>query len=343
MADNDKRDADPWTSGPRQPAPGAAGGEAGGGGKAEGWEREVLGKLAGAALTEQRRGRRWGIFFKLLGFAYIGFSLFLVWRAMEPQHFDTEKGRHTAVIDIEGTIAAGEQASASQIIAGLSAAYEDADTAGIILRINSPGGSPVQAGAIYDELRRQRELHPDVPVYAVLGDVCASGGYYVAAAAQRIYADKASIVGSIGVRMDGFGFVEAMRELGVERRLLTAGENKGLLDPFSPQDPEVTAHLQSLLERIHLQFIDAVRSGRGERLRDSEELFSGLIWTGDESLSHGLVDALGSDRYVAREVIGVERMVNFTPREDLITRFAERVGATLFRLFEERGTPQLRH
>ncbi len=341
MADNDNRDADPWTSGPRQPAPGANGGGAGDG-KSDGWEREVLGKLAGAALAEQRRARRWGIFFKLLGFAYVGFSLFLVWQAMEPQRFERDKGQHTAVIDIEGTIAAGEQASARQIIAGLRAAYDDDNTAGIILRINSPGGSPVQAGVIYDELRRRRELHPDVPVYAVLGDVCASGGYYVAAAAQRIYADKASIVGSIGVRMDGFGFVEAMRELGVERRLLTAGESKGLLDPFSPQDPQVTTHLQGLLERIHQQFIDAVRSGRGDRLRESDELFSGLIWTGDESLRYGLVDALGSDRYVAREVIGVERMVNFTPREDLLTRFAERVGATVFRLFAERGTPQLR-
>jgi protease-4 len=210
------------------------------------------------------------------------------------------------------------------------------------LYFDSPGGSPVQAGEIYDEIRRLREQKPDIPVYAVLGDICASGGYYVAAAADRIYADKASIVGSIGVRMDGFGFVDTMAKLGVERRLLTAGENKGLLDPFSPSNETEVAHMQTLLDDIHQQFIDAVRSGRGDRLANDATLFSGLIWTGVQAREKGLVDALGSARHVAREVIGAAELVNFTPHENLVDRFAERIGATLVQLLGTSSQPVLR-
>lgn len=340
MGDNDSRGEgqglDPWTQGQGaspQAEPVSA--------DSTSWEREAISKLAGAALAEQRRARRWGIFFKLLAFAYVGFTLFMVWQMVDPSTLQPKSGKHSAVIDIDGTIAANEEASASQITAALKAAYADPNTAGVILRINSPGGSPVQAGIIYDELRRRREQHPEIPIYAVLGDICASGGYYVAAAADRIYADKATIVGSIGVRMDSFGFVGAMELLGVERRLLTAGKNKGLLDPFSPVDPSVTTHLQGLLNEIHQQFIDAVRTGRGDRLGDSPELFSGLIWSGDEGVRNGLVDALGNDAYVAREVIGAERLVNFTARKDLINRFAERIGATMLRIVGGARTPQL--
>jgi protease-4 len=231
-------------------------------------------------------------------------------------------GQHTALVELSGVIADDSDAEADLVAGGLRAAFEDEGTVGVILRINSPGGSPVQSRYIYDEIRRLRGLHPDIPLYAVIVDVGASGGYYVAAAADRIYAAESSLVGSIGVRMDGFGLVEAIDKLGIERRLLTAGEDKGMLDPFLPVDETQQAHVQGLLEEIHRQFIDAVRDGRGDRLKDDPKIFSGLIWTGEQGVELGLVDAIASSGQVARDVIGAEKIVNFTPKKRFAVRHA---------------------
>jgi protease-4 len=292
-----------------------------------GWAREAIERLARAALEEQRRARRWGIFFKSLTFVYL-FALLLIalgWLgAGEPIG-----GRHTALVAVEGVIAARSEASAERINQGLKDAFKDSNTAGVIVRINSPGGSPVQAGQINQEIRRLRGLHPDVPVYVVVEDVCASGGYFVAAAADRIFVDPASLVGSIGVLVDGFGFTGTMEKLGVERRLLTAGENKAFLDPFSPLEAKQRAYAQKMLGEIHQQFIDVVKAGRGERLKPDPELFSGLIWTGEKSIELGLADAVGSVDYVAREVIKAERIVDYTPPENLAERFVRRFGAAM--------------
>jgi protease IV len=307
-----------------------------------GWEREALVKLATAGLEEQRRARRWGIFFKLLGFGYLFFLLFTL-GSFDLGLDEPLAGRHTALVELEGVIAADTPASAQNVIAGLRAAFKDEGTAGVILRINSPGGSPVQAGYINDEIYRLRKQYPDIPLYAVISDVCASGGLYVAVAADKVYADKASIVGSIGVRLDSFGLVEAIDKLGIERRLYAAGEHKGLLDPFLPQDPAELAHIETMLEEIHQQFITIVKRGRGERLADTPALFSGLIWTGERALELGLVDALGSAGFVAREVIGVDHIVDFTRREDYLQWFARRFGGALLREVQTRLlTPDVR-
>lgn len=291
------------------------------------WEREVITKLAESSLREQRRARRWGIFFKSLTFAYIAGIIYMYGDASMTDTSLNEK--HTALVELNGVIADKEEANADSIITGLRDAFDSEKSAGIILRINSPGGSPVQSGYIYDEIRRLREKHPDTPLYAVVTDVCASGGYYIASAADKIYADKASIVGSIGVRMDSFGVVEAMSKLGIESRTLTAGENKALLDPFMPENEVAKAHLQTMLTEIHQQFINAVKVGRGDRLDTSVDgIFSGFIWTGETAVKMGLVDALASSSYVAREVIGAETIVNYTVKEDIFERFAERLGAT---------------
>lgn len=294
---------------------------------ADGWEREVLKELATASLKEQRKTRRWGIFFKLFAFAYLTILLVLWLPDKLPDTSLKPGSKHTAVIAIKGVIASDGEASADNIISSLRKAFKDNGTKGVILRINSPGGSPVQSGYINDEINRLKRKHPDIPVYAVVTDLCASGGYYIAVAADKIYVDKASIVGSIGVLMNGFGFVGSMEKLGVERRLLTAGENKAVFDPFSPLKPGDVAHMKAMLDRIHVQFIDAVKAGRGERLKESDELFSGLFWTGEESIKLGLADDLGSSSYVAREVIGAEDIVDFTASEDLLERFAKRLGA----------------
>jgi len=292
------------------------------------WEREVVTQLAEASLKEQRRSRRWGIIFKLLTFAYIGVVLFMIGEASLTTVTSNEK--HTALVELTGVIADKEKASADHIVTALRDAFENDNAAGIILRINSPGGSPVQSGYIYDEIRRLRKENPDTPLYAVVSDICASGGYYIASAADKIYADKASIVGSIGVRMDNFGFVDAIEKLGVERRTLTAGENKALLDPFLPENEKAKAHMQNMLGEIHLQFINAVKEGRGDRLDTSVEgLFSGLIWTGEAAVKNGLVDELASASYVAREVIGEETIVDYTVEEDILERFAQRLGSTV--------------
>jgi protease-4 len=292
------------------------------------WEREVVTQLAESSLKEQRRSRRWGIFFKLLTFAYIAAIIYLYGDANLGKVSLNEK--HTALIELNGVIADKEEASADKVVTALRDAFDNKNSAGVILRINSPGGSPVQSGYIYDEIVRLRENNPDTPLYAVVTDICASGGYYIAAAADKIYADKASIVGSIGVRMDNFGFVEAIDKLGIERRTLTAGENKALLDPFLPVYEKTTAHMQNMLTEIHQQFIDSVKKGRGDRLDSSVEgIFSGLIWTGEAAVKIGLVDELASSSYVAREVIGEETIVNYTLEDDILERFAERLGSSV--------------
>ncbi|MBI5751201.1 MAG: S49 family peptidase [Hydrogenophilales bacterium] len=291
----------------------------------ENWERQTLEKVALAAVAEQRRSRRWGIFFKILGFLYLFLILIMAQGLMSPAELPTAK-THTALVDMEGVIAPGSQASAERMIEGLQAAFKNKHTKGVILRINSPGGSPVQAGQINDEIKRLRAKHPAIPLYAVVEDVCASGGYYVAVAADKIYVDKASLVGSIGVLMDGFGFTGTMDKLGVERRLMTAGDNKGFLDPFSPVDPRQKEHAQSMLSEIHQQFIQTVKKGRGARLKETEGMFSGLIWTGERSIALGMADAIGSTDYVAREVIKAEDIVDYTPRQSLADRFAKRFG-----------------
>ena len=292
------------------------------------WEREVVTQLAESSLREQRRARRWGIFFKALTFAYIGGILFMFGDASLTKVNISEK--HTALIELNGVIADNELASADNIVTALRDAFDNENSAGVILRINSPGGSPVQSGYIYDEILRLREDNPDTPLYAVVTDICASGGYYIASAADKIYADKASIVGSIGVRMDNFGFVDAIDKLGIERRTLTAGENKALLDPFLPENEKAKSHMQTMLTEIHQQFIDAVKQGRGDRLDSNVEgVFSGLIWTGEAAVDIGLVDELASSSHVAREVIGEETIVDYTLKEDLLERFAERLGSTV--------------
>ena len=293
------------------------------------WERNIIEKLALETLSEQKRRRRWGIFFKLLGFAYLTVLILVLgdWGDTAEKLGDGKK--HTALVQLNGGSKPSGEASAEKVVEALQAAFKDQGTQGVILRINSPGGSPVQSGIINDEIRRLRGKHPAVPLYAVVEDVCASGGYYVAAAADRIYVDKASIVGSIGVLMDGFGFTGSMDKLGVERRLLTAGENKGFLDPFSPQDGQHKQHAQLLLDDIHKQFIEVVRKGRGKRLKESPELFSGLMWTGAKSIELGLTDELGSVEYVAREVIKAEDIRDYTMRASLTERFARQFGADM--------------
>ncbi len=290
------------------------------------WERKVLEKVALEALSEQRRSRRWGIFFKLLGFAYVTALLvtFVDWEAVHP---DGEGAKHTALVEMQGVIQAKGDANAEDIVSSLQSAFADQGTAGVVLRINSPGGSPVQAGMITDEIRRLRAKHAEIPFYVVVEDVCASGGYYVASAADKIFVDKASIIGSIGVLMDGFGFTGSMDKLGVERRLLTAGENKGFLDPFSPQNERHKIHAQAMLDDIHLQFIEVVRKGRGDRLKETPEMFSGLMWTGAKSIELGLADGFGTVESVARDVIKAESVTDFTVKPNLAEKFARRFGA----------------
>lgn len=292
------------------------------------WQQDVLNRLAFAALNEQRRARRWNIFFKSLFFAYLLLILVIIYLPGGVETGKMKTGRHTALIDINGVIAEDAEANADNIITGLRAAFRDKDSAGIILRINSPGGSPVQAGYVNDEIKRLRDLYPQKKVYAVVTDICASGGYYIAVAADEIFADKASMIGSIGVLINSFGFVEAMKKLGIERRLYTAGKSKGFLDPFSPEKKEDIAHAKKMLSNIHRQFIDMVKQGRGQRLKDDPRLFTGLVWTGEESMELGLVDGLGSSSYVAREIIEAENIVNYTPQESIFERFADRVGVS---------------
>jgi protease-4 len=291
------------------------------------WERGLVEKLATAALKEQRRARMWGIFFKLLGFAYLTIMLMLVFGWSEKSV--EVGGKHTALVELDGLIAPGGDASADRIGSALRSAFKDKNTQGVVLRINSPGGSPVQAQNLYDEIRRLRKKYPDTPLYAVIEDICASGGYYVASAADKIYVTRSSIVGSIGVRMDGFGVTGLMNKLGVERRLLTAGKNKGFLDPFLPEDPKQKEFAQAMLDEIHQQFISDVRQGRGKRLKETPDMFSGLIWTGQQSIQLGLADDFGTLRTVARDVIKAEQIVDYTQKESIAEKFARRFGAAV--------------
>jgi protease-4 len=295
----------------------------------EEWHKELVEKLASDALVERRRSRRWGIFFKLLTFAYLAVLLF----TLLPKDW-SEKAMggkaHTALVELEGVISPTEKASADNVVTGLRDAFEDDNTKAVILRINSPGGSPVQSSDIHKEILRLREKYPDVPLYAVVTDICASGGYYVASAADEIYVNESSVIGSIGVLMNGFGFVDAMDELGIERRLMTAGDHKGILDPFSPLTEFDRQHAALLLGDLHKTFIEAVKTGRGDRLKgDDEHLFSGLFWSGEEGISLGLADAIGSAGYVAREVVGEEEIVDFTTKGDPLERLVNRFGAAI--------------
>jgi len=295
----------------------------------EGWERELLEKLAFASLEESRKARRWGIFFKIFIAAYLVIVLLIMQSGTWGEK--ALASRYTALVELDGEISAESNANADNIIQGLRDAFEAKAAVGVILHANSPGGSPVQSAYIYDEVLRLREKYPDKPLYAVIGDVCASGCYYAVAAADKIYASPASIVGSIGVLMDGFGFVDGMKKLGIERRLLTAGENKGMLDPFSPLDSKARRHAQKMLDEIHVQFIDAVKQGRGDALKPNKEIFSGLFWSGTKAKELGLVDEYGSAGSVARDVIGAEEIVDYTVRENLIHRLAERFGMAMGR------------
>jgi protease-4 len=294
------------------------------------WERETLEKVLLASIEEQRRARRWGIFFKSLLAIYLAVALGLAVKPMLGKGHGDGKG-HTAVVDVAGMIAPGQPASAENVIQGLRDAAEDAGTKGIILRMNTPGGSPVQSAYVWDEIRRLKKAKPDLPIHAVVADMAASGGYYIASAADRIYVNESSIVGSIGVVMSNFGVVDAMSKLGVERRLMTAGDHKALLDPFSPVDPVAKQHLQGVLASIHQQFIDAVKQGRGARLKETPDMFSGLVWTGAEGIKLGLADELGDARSVAEKVIGAKKLVNFTPEENLLDRISHRFGTSLGR------------
>ncbi|MBK8762103.1 MAG: S49 family peptidase [Sulfuritalea sp.] len=290
------------------------------------WERKVLEKLALEALAEQKRGRRWGIFFKLLGFGYLALLLVVALDLGKGDHV-AEGAKFTALVDLQGVIKAKGDANAEHVTSALQAAFEDKHTAGVILRINSPGGSPVQSGIINDEMRRLRGKYPAIPLHVVVEDVCASGGYYVAAGADKIFVDKASIVGSIGVLMDGFGFTGTMEKLGVERRLLTAGESKGFLDPFSPQNEHHKDHAKQMLGEIHQQFIDVVRKGRGKRLKETPEMFSGLMWSGARSIELGLADGYGTVESVARDIINASDVRDFTVKQNFAEKFAKQLGA----------------
>lgn len=295
------------------------------------WERDVLEKLALSAVVEQRRARRWGIFFKALGFLYLTFLIVLMTGVVKG---DVNKmGKHTALVDLQGVISS-DKANADMMIAGLKDAFENKNTQGVIMRINSPGGSPVQAGQINDEIRRLRAQYPKIPFYVVIDDICASGGYYIAVAAEKIYVDKASLVGSIGVLMDGFGFTQTMDKLGVERRLITSGNSKGFLDPFSPTDPQQVEYAKQMLEEIHAQFIQVVRQGRGKRLKETPETFSGLVWSGQKSIELGLADGFGSVESVARDVIKAEDIVDFTPQEGLADRLVGKFGIAMASVFK---------
>jgi protease-4 len=296
------------------------------------WERSVLEKVALKAIEEQRRARQWSILFKLLWFT---FALIILASALgwigrpdkETTAGSISSGKHTAIVDVEGVIAPESKASAEKVIKGLNRAFKDSNTQGVVLRINSPGGSPVQAGYVNDEIRRLRAKYPNIPLHAVVQDLCASGGYYIAVAADKIYVDKASLVGSIGVIINGFGFTGTMDKLGIERRAYTSGANKDFLDPFAPENPAHRDYAKQMIGEIHQQFIKTVRQGRGARLKETPEMFSGLVWTGEKSVELGLADAIGSTEYVAREVFKAEKLVNFTPEDNVFEKFSKSFGA----------------
>ena len=293
-----------------------------------GWERKIIEKLALAAVTEQTRARRWGVFFKSLIFIYL-FAVFGM--AIYPKikmDIGVDSKYHTAVIDVVGVIAEDKDANATDIIESLRDAVKDTHTKGIILHSNSPGGSPVQSAYVYEEIRKIKKERPDLPVYAVVSDMCASGCYYIASASDKIFVNQSSLIGSIGVLMDGFGFVDIMQKMGVERRLLTAGAHKAMLDPFSPPKEYETKYMQGLLDEVHQQFISAVKAGRGDRLKETPEMFSGLVWTGEAGVKIGVADGFGNDDYVAKEIIGAEKLVDFTQQGSLLEKMSGKLGAS---------------
>ncbi|WP_116865816.1 signal peptide peptidase SppA [Pseudomonas syringae] len=310
-------------------APVSQGADEGINGREEAKSWKLLEKTLLASVQEQRRARRWGIFFKLLTFAFLFVAVIVPMLDFEGS--TSRRSSHTALIDVQGVIADKEAASAENIVTALQKAFEDEKTKGVILRINSPGGSPVQSGYVYDEIRRLRATKPDIKVYAVITDLGASGAYYIASAADQIYADKASLVGSIGVTAAGFGFVGAMDKLGVDRRTYTSGEHKAFLDPFQPQKADETQFWQGVLDTTHRQFIASVKQGRGDRLKDKDhpELFSGLIWTGEQAVALGLVDGLGGASYVARDVIKEKDIVEYTVEESPFDRFSKKLGTSI--------------
>ncbi len=290
------------------------------------WERATLEKLVFATIREQQAARRWKMFTRFMWLAILGAIVWLVYSSADMASATSTP--HTAVVEIKGEIASGAEASAENVVAALRSAFDDEGAVAVVLLINSPGGSPVQAGIINDEITRLKSLH-DKKVYAVVEETCASAAYYIAAAADNIYVDKASLVGSIGVLMDGFGFTGLMEKLGIERRLMTAGDNKGLLDPFSPQNESQRLFMQNLLAEIHNQFIEVVKKGRGDRLKETPETFSGLVWNGQQAVTLGLADGLGNLDYVAREIVKAEELVDYTRRENVGLRLAKRFGASV--------------
>jgi protease-4 len=294
------------------------------------WERALLNQMALEFLHDQRRRRWWNNLFKIAVILYLAIAIIPMLVVFSDDVKESMTGtEHTAIIDIEGVIAADKPASADRIVTALRKAFETDEVKGIILRINSPGGSPVQSGYINKEIKRLREKYPNTPLYAVAADICASGAYYVAVAADKIYVDPATLIGSIGVRIDGFGFHRALDDLGIERRLLTAGAHKGIFDPFLPLSADDETFIRHLLEGLHKQFISAVQQGRGDRLQGGDELFSGLFWTGEEGITLGLADSLGSAGYVAREVIGAEKMVKYSKKSTLLEELSDYVGSMM--------------
>lgn len=296
--------------------------------KAAGWEREVLEKIALAAVTEQTRARRWSVFFKCLMFGYLAIVMSISLYPSMKKEISGDGKDHTAIVDIIGVIAEGKDVNAENVIKSLRAAVKDKNTKGIILHSNSPGGSPVQSAYIYDEIRAIKKANPNLPIVAVVSDICASGCYYIASAADKIFVSPASLIGSIGVIMDGFGFVDTMKLLGVEHRLITSGAHKAMLSPFAPSKADETAYMQNLLNQVHQQFIAAVKQGRGDRLKETPDTFSGLVWTGEEGIKLGVADAVGSDNSVAKDLIGADRLVNFTESEQLIDKIMDKMGAS---------------
>ena len=290
------------------------------------WEQKLIEEVVLAHVTEQRRRRRWGIFFKsAFLFLIAGSFIYNTW----PDRMASSKHPHTAMIDIQGVVSAEEGVSADEITSSLRQAFEEPHAKGIILRINSPGGSPVQAGYVYDEIMRLKALYPDKKVYAVIADLGASAAYYIASAADMIYADKASIVGSIGVIMPNYGFVEVMKKVGVEQRTLTSGLHKNMLDPMAPVNAEEKQFVENTLKVVHHQFINAVKKGRGDRLKEDPQLFTGLFWTGEQALPLGLIDALGSSGFVAREIIKAEEIYDYTEQPSFVDKLSKRLGAQM--------------
>jgi protease-4 len=290
------------------------------------WERQALEHLLLENLKETRKARRWKTILRVLSLILI---VGLILQVLDLRPFEGSFGaeRHTAMVSIEGEISSSAIANALDIGSALQAAFENDNSVGVILRINSPGGSPVQSGIINDEIRRLRTLHPNKPLHVVVEDICASGGYYIAVAGDQILVDKASIVGSIGVVMDSFGFTGLMDKLGISRRMITAGSNKGMLDPFSKEDPKQVEMVQTMLNEIHQQFITVVKAGRGDRLKETPDLFTGRVWNGEQAVKMGLADGFGTVDTVARDVFKAPNILDYTMKENFAERVAKRFGA----------------